>query len=174
MATPAEPRGKKTIVQILGGEKLLNLLKTAGEIFLGGLKGAKRFSKTFRIVFFFNPLLYRFKKFFGGSFDLQTCRPKCYAAEFLGSQVPEMAILDRERTSEGEKTRRHTEREIYRERSEAGKQREESLRCKHIVPRGLPKTKRTEREAHCLRTEFANFVAQNAAIYQMLQFIKCY
>ena len=34
MATPAEPRGEKCFfVQTLGGEKLLNLLKSAGEIF---------------------------------------------------------------------------------------------------------------------------------------------
>ena len=53
MATPAEPRGEKKhlFVQILGGEKLLNLVKSAGEIFLGGLRGAKIFSNTFRIVF---------------------------------------------------------------------------------------------------------------------------
>ena len=53
MATPAEPRGEKKLffVQILGGEKLLNLLKSAGEKFLGGLRGAKHFSNAFRIVF---------------------------------------------------------------------------------------------------------------------------
>ena len=39
-------------MQILGGEKLLkNLLKSAGEIFLSGLRGAKTFSVAFRIVF---------------------------------------------------------------------------------------------------------------------------
>ena len=43
MATPAEPRGEKKklfFVQILGGEKLLNLLKSAGEKLLSGLRGA--------------------------------------------------------------------------------------------------------------------------------------
>ena len=39
------------LVQILGGEKLFNLLKSAGEIFLKGLRGAKNFSNAFRIVF---------------------------------------------------------------------------------------------------------------------------
>ena len=58
------------------------MLKSAGEIFLSGLKGAKHFSVAFRIVFriffsrFSNRFLYRFKSFFGGSFVLQTCRPK--------------------------------------------------------------------------------------------------
>ena len=44
VATPAEPRGAKKLifVQILGGEKLL---KSAGEIFLSGLRGAKQFFK---------------------------------------------------------------------------------------------------------------------------------
>ena len=55
MATPAEPRGEKKLcfvyVQILGGEKLLKFVESAGEIFLSGLRGAKEFSNTFRIVF---------------------------------------------------------------------------------------------------------------------------
>ena len=53
VATPAEPRGEKKLffVQILGGEKLLNLVKSGGEIFLSGLRGAKNFSNAFRIVF---------------------------------------------------------------------------------------------------------------------------
>ena len=55
MATPAEPRGEKNFfffgVQILGGEKLLNLLTSAGETFLSDLRGAKSCSNTFRIVF---------------------------------------------------------------------------------------------------------------------------
>ena len=47
VATPAEPRGEKKLflVQILGGEKLLKLLKSAGEKLLNGLRGAKIFFK---------------------------------------------------------------------------------------------------------------------------------
>ena len=54
VATPAEPCGEKKklfFVQILGGEKLLKFVESAGEIFLSGLRGAKTFSNTFRIVF---------------------------------------------------------------------------------------------------------------------------
>ena len=53
VATPAEPRGEKKLffVQILGGEKLLKFVESAGEIFLSGLRGAKNISNTFRIVF---------------------------------------------------------------------------------------------------------------------------
>ena len=57
MATLAEPRGVKkqfffVFVLILGGEKLLKfLLKSAGEIFLSSLRGAKNISVAFRIVF---------------------------------------------------------------------------------------------------------------------------
>ena len=53
MATPAEPRSeekKPFFAQILGGEKLLKFVESAGEIFLSGLRGAKHFSNTFRIV----------------------------------------------------------------------------------------------------------------------------
>ena len=52
VAPPAEPRGENFFffVQILGGEKLLKLLKSAGEIFLKGLRGAKNFSNAFRIA----------------------------------------------------------------------------------------------------------------------------
>ena len=42
MAAPAEPRGEKknfVLVQILGGEKLLKFVESAGEIFLSGLRG---------------------------------------------------------------------------------------------------------------------------------------
>ena len=42
---------KLIFVQILGGEKLFKILRSAGEIFLSGLRGAKYFSNTFRIVF---------------------------------------------------------------------------------------------------------------------------
>ena len=80
MATPAEPRGEKKLffVQILGGEKLLNLLKSAGEIFLSGLRGALKFQTRFGSFFgsvfaFFKPFFVSIK--FGGSFVLQTCRP---------------------------------------------------------------------------------------------------
>ena len=54
VATPAEPRGEKTLffVHMLGGEKPFKIsLKSASEIFLGGLRGANFFSNTFRIVF---------------------------------------------------------------------------------------------------------------------------
>ena len=73
VATPADPRGEKRnffFVQILGGEKLLNfLLKSAGEIFLSGLRGAKYFSNAFRIVF---GSFLRFSKCF-------SCRFKSFA-----------------------------------------------------------------------------------------------
>ena len=74
-------------------------MKSAGEIFLSGLRGAKNVSNAFRIVF---RILFRVfqtvfridkKKTFGGSFVLQTCRPirdenlqKRLAWQFL--QVP--------------------------------------------------------------------------------------
>ena len=53
MAIPAEPRGEKIIyfLQILGGEKLLKFVEKSGEKCLVGLRGAKKFSVTFRIVF---------------------------------------------------------------------------------------------------------------------------
>ena len=53
VATPAEPRGDKKLffVQILDGEKLLKFVEKCGEIFLSGLRGAKTFLNTFRIVF---------------------------------------------------------------------------------------------------------------------------
>ena len=38
-------------MQILGGEKLLKFVESAGEIFLSGLRGAKNVSNTFRIVY---------------------------------------------------------------------------------------------------------------------------
>ena len=58
-----------------------NYLKSAGEIFLSGLRGAKNISVAFRTVFriFFRVFQTVFRidlKFFGGSFVLQTCRPK--------------------------------------------------------------------------------------------------
>ena len=37
--------------QILGGEKLLKFVESAGEIFLSGLRGANNVSVAFRIVF---------------------------------------------------------------------------------------------------------------------------
>ena len=42
---------KLFFVQILGGEKLLKLVESAGEFFLSSLRGAKHFSNTFRIAF---------------------------------------------------------------------------------------------------------------------------
>ena len=74
VAAPAEPRGEKKnfFVLILGGEKLLNvLLKSAGEIFLSGLRGAKFFFKHVSDRFsdlisrFSNRFSYRFKSFSG-------------------------------------------------------------------------------------------------------------
>ena len=38
-------------MQILGGEKLLEFVESAGEIFSSGLRGAKNVSNTFRIIF---------------------------------------------------------------------------------------------------------------------------
>ena len=57
------------------------MLKSAGEIFLSGLRGAKIFSVAFRIVFriffaFFKPFFVSIYKFIAGSFVLETCRPK--------------------------------------------------------------------------------------------------
>ena len=53
MATPAEPRAEKKIIlcTFWAVEKFLYLGKSAGEIFLSGLRGAKSFSVAFRIVF---------------------------------------------------------------------------------------------------------------------------
>ena len=58
-----------------------NLLKSVGEIFLSGLRGAKQFLVAFRMVFRiffsrFSNLFLSIQKFFGGNFVLQTCRPK--------------------------------------------------------------------------------------------------
>ena len=67
---------KLFFVQILGGEKLLKFVEkslSAGEIFLSGLRGAKKNSVAFRMVF----------RFFGGSFVLQTCRPKKMSTNFF-------------------------------------------------------------------------------------------
>ena len=65
-------RWKKKIVQILGGEKTFKICwKSAGEIFLSGLRGAQTFSNAFRIVFriffsrFSSRFSYRFKSFWG-------------------------------------------------------------------------------------------------------------
>ena len=63
VATPAEPRGEKKnifLCKFWAVKNFQNLLKSAGEIFLSGLRGAKHFSNTFRIVFriffaFFKP-----------------------------------------------------------------------------------------------------------------------
>ena len=56
-------------------------MKSAGEKFLGSLRGAKNVSNAFRIVFriFFRVFQTVFRidlKFFGGSLVLQACRPK--------------------------------------------------------------------------------------------------
>ena len=55
-------------------------MKSAGEIVLSGLRGAKHFSVAFRIIFrilfrVFQTVFRIDLKFFGGSFVLQTCRP---------------------------------------------------------------------------------------------------
>ena len=73
MATPAEPRGEKNIFcENFGRRKtFFNLLRSAGEIFLSGLRGANTFSVAFRIVFriffsrFSNRFSYRFQNFSG-------------------------------------------------------------------------------------------------------------
>ena len=72
-----------SFVQFLSGEKpLKSALKSAGEIFLSGLRGAKHLSVAFRIVFrifffaFFQTVFRVDLKVFGGSFVLQTCHPK--------------------------------------------------------------------------------------------------
>ena len=79
VATPAEPRGEKKLflVQILGGEKLLKFVESAGEKLLSGLRGAKktRFGSFFGSFFaFFKPLFVSKYFCFGGSFVLQACR----------------------------------------------------------------------------------------------------
>ena len=53
MAPPAEPRGEKKLFlcKFWAVKNFQNLLKSAGEIFLSGLRGAKNFSNAFRIVF---------------------------------------------------------------------------------------------------------------------------
>ena len=50
VATPAEPRGEENtlFVQVLGGEELL---ESAREKFLSGVRGAEHSSGAFRIVF---------------------------------------------------------------------------------------------------------------------------
>ena len=67
-------------VQILGGEKLLKLLlKSAGEIFSSGLRGAKHFSNAFRIVF---QILFRaFQTVFRIGF-------KVFRGQFRSARVP--------------------------------------------------------------------------------------
>ena len=82
MATPAEPRGEKKLffVQILGGEKLLKFgEKVPSEMFLGGLKGAKKFSNAFRIVF--RILFHIFQTVF--RIDL-----KVYRGQFRSADMP--------------------------------------------------------------------------------------
>ena len=74
-----------------------NLLKSAGEIFLSGLRGAKNVSNAFRIVFriFFRVFQTVFRidlKFFGGSFVLQTCRPNKRSSVF-SCKVARRAIV---------------------------------------------------------------------------------
>ena len=53
MATPAEPRGEKELFscKFWAVKNFKNLVKSAGEIFLSGLRGAKHFSNAFRIIF---------------------------------------------------------------------------------------------------------------------------
>ena len=54
VATPPEPRGEKTtsfLCEFWAVKNFYNLLKSAGEKILGGLRGAKTFSVAFRIVF---------------------------------------------------------------------------------------------------------------------------
>ena len=55
VATPAEPRGENKknlfLCKFWAVKTFYNLVKSAGEIFLGGLRGAKNFSNAFRIVF---------------------------------------------------------------------------------------------------------------------------
>ena len=76
VATPAEPRGetkKSKSVQILGGEKLLKFLKSAGEIFLSGLRGAKHFSDRFSDHFRVYQTVFRIDlNFFSGAISF--CR----------------------------------------------------------------------------------------------------
>ena len=83
MATPAEPRGEKKLffVQILGGEKLLKFgeVKSAGEIFLSGLRGAKNFSNTFRIVF---------RIFFGVFQTVFRMDLKVFRGQFRSAEMP--------------------------------------------------------------------------------------
>ena len=65
-------------MRILGGEKLLKFVESAGEIFLSGLRGAKNFLNAFRIVFF--RILFRvFQTVF--RFDLKVCRGQFRSAD---------------------------------------------------------------------------------------------
>ena len=54
VAAPAEPRGEQKtffLCKFWVVKNFYNWLKSAGEIFLSGLRGAKHFSNAFRIVF---------------------------------------------------------------------------------------------------------------------------
>ena len=69
-----------------------NQLKSAGEIFSSGLRGAKTFSVAFRIVFriffflrFSNRFSYRFKSFSGAVSFCQTCRTTKVTNKWLKS-----------------------------------------------------------------------------------------
>ena len=77
-------------VQILAVKNFENSLKSAGEIFLSGLRGAKKNSNTFRILFrrFFCVFQTLFRidlNIFRGGFVLQYKPPKydCSKAFFL-------------------------------------------------------------------------------------------
>ena len=74
VAPPAEPRGEKKLFFLCNFwavQNFLNLLKSAGEIFLSGLRGAKHFFKRVSDRFsdpfsrFSNRFSYRFKNFSG-------------------------------------------------------------------------------------------------------------
>ena len=73
VATPAEPHGL-VLVKILGGDKLLIFVESAGGILLSGLRGAKHFigrvSDRFSDLFsrFFKLFFVSNKKKFGGKF----------------------------------------------------------------------------------------------------------
>ena len=79
VATPAEPRGEKVtcfflVRKVWAVKNFYNLLRSASEIFLSGLRGAKNCSVAFRIVFriFFRGFKTAFridlKAFCGGEF----------------------------------------------------------------------------------------------------------
>ena len=79
VATPADPRGEKVVIFADFG-RWKTFRKSAGEIFLSGLRGLNIFRSRFGSFFgsfftLFKPFFVSNLKCFGGNFVLQTCRP---------------------------------------------------------------------------------------------------